>query len=501
MRRISFLSILFSFVFLASCSKDDDKISFTFLQVNDVYEIAPIQGGKYGGMARLETIHQNLKQENPNTMLVMAGDFLNPSLLGTMKYEGDRIRGKQMVEVMNAMDFELVAFGNHEFDLSNKDLQKRMNESEFQWISANVMNQLDNEVAPFHRMVDGKKEPIKGSYIKEISDEDGTKIKIGFISVCIPSNPKSYVKYSDMYEEIQKEYNAIKDQADVVFGLTHVTIVQDKKIAKLLPELPLIMGGHEHTYKDEKVGNTLIKKADANAKTAYIHRIEYDKKTGKSTITSELKEINSEIQEDTELKKIVDKWQDILNKQISKVVENPFEVVHTTDEPLDGRDTPIRSVQTNLGALIAKSMHHAYKGEVVCAFVNGGSIRIDDELVGDINSVDIFRVLPYGGSVFKVTMKGSLLEQVLDYGNNAAGTGAHLQRHLVESKDGEWFVDGKRIAPKKNYTVALSDYLMRGLDIPILHEKNPEVIAVYKPKEGESAYDIRKAVIDYLKSQ
>ena len=113
-----FKSILFflSTLVVLSCSSDDGKISFTLLQLNDVYEISSIQGGKFGGMARVKTIHKELLKENKNTLLVMAGDFLNPSLIGTMKYNGERIRGKQMVEVMNAMNFDVAAFGNHEFD-------------------------------------------------------------------------------------------------------------------------------------------------------------------------------------------------------------------------------------------------------------------------------------------------------------------------------------------------------------------------------------------------
>ena len=129
----SILYLLF-LSFLSSCSKEDGKIDFTFLQLNDVYEIAPIQGGAYGGMARVESVHKELLNENPNTMLFLAGDFLNPSLLGSIKVDGERVRGKQMVEVMNAMNFDLVAFGNHEFDVSQKDLQNRLNESNFHWI-------------------------------------------------------------------------------------------------------------------------------------------------------------------------------------------------------------------------------------------------------------------------------------------------------------------------------------------------------------------------------
>ena len=134
MKSIKSILYIVSITVFLSCSKEDGKIDFTFLQVNDVYEIAPIQGGKFGGMARVATVHQQLLQENKNTLLLMAGDFLNPSLLGTVKYNGERIRGKQMIETMNAMNFDLVAFGNHEFDLGSKDLQKRLNESNFNWI-------------------------------------------------------------------------------------------------------------------------------------------------------------------------------------------------------------------------------------------------------------------------------------------------------------------------------------------------------------------------------
>ena len=121
-----FKSILFflSTLVVLSCSSDDGKISFTLLQLNDVYEISSIQGGKFGGMARVKTIHKELLKENKNTLLVMAGDFLNPSLIGTMKYNGERIRGKQMVEVMNAMNFDVAAFGNHEFDILKKIFKK-----------------------------------------------------------------------------------------------------------------------------------------------------------------------------------------------------------------------------------------------------------------------------------------------------------------------------------------------------------------------------------------
>ena len=57
---------------------------FTILQLNDVYEIAPLEGGKVGGMARVATLLRQLEAENPNTIAVLSGDFLSPSFMGTL---------------------------------------------------------------------------------------------------------------------------------------------------------------------------------------------------------------------------------------------------------------------------------------------------------------------------------------------------------------------------------------------------------------------------------
>ena len=93
--------------------KADGKVEWIFLQLNDVYEISPTENGKAGGLARVATIRQKLLNENPNTYTIMSGDFLSPSVIGTLKYEGKGIKGRQMVEVLNALGLNLVCFGNH----------------------------------------------------------------------------------------------------------------------------------------------------------------------------------------------------------------------------------------------------------------------------------------------------------------------------------------------------------------------------------------------------
>jgi len=147
-------------------------------------------------------------------------------------------------------------------------------------------------------------------------------------------------------------------------------------------------------------------------------------------------------------------------------------------------------------------MAWSYNNEVDAAIVNGGSIRVDDMLPASITSLDVFRVLPFGGEVLKVDIKGNLLKEVLDFGKSKRGTGAYLQRYnvSVDAESGDWLIAEKGIDPAKTYKIAFSDFLLKGYDIPFLTIDNKDVLKVSKAEKDEPAADIRKAIILYLKS-
>ena len=499
--KIIIFSIVISFFFSCDSSKGDKQIDVTILQLNDVYEIAPLSGGKVAGMARVETVHKQLLAENPNTFMLMAGDFLNPSLLGTLKYEGEKIKGKQMIEVMNAMNFDLVTLGNHEFDLKENELQKRLNESTFPWVIANASHKVGEVTGAFYVEKQGVKSFIPKSYILEATDADGTALKIGVVSVVLPVNNPDYVFYTDIYTAAKEAYDTLVSQTDFVIGFTHLSIEQDKKLAELLPDMPLIIGGHEHYNMLVPVGNTNITKADANARTVYIHKIHYDKKTKKATIKSSLKEITDAIKSDVSVDKIVSKWQVILNDKVSEVVSSPNEVIYVAKKPLEAREKFIRSKQTNIGKIIATAMQKYTQTD--CAFFNSGSVRIDDQLHGDITSVDIFRALPYGGAVFTIDIKGDFLKEILDFGQKSIGKGAYLQRSDADwdVSNNQWLIGGKPLVFSKTYKVAITDFLLMGYDIPFLTHANKKVLKVHEPHPDAVAFDIRKSVIVYLKGK
>lgn len=496
----AFVSLFFSCKTAQQTASTPEPVIIKIVQINDVYEIDAINAGKAGGLARVAYIKDSIQNRYPNTYLFLAGDFLNPSLIGTIKVDGERLQGKQIVEVLNASGLDLVTFGNHEFDIKEADLQKRLNESEFDWTSANVLQVTESGDRPFRIQNPTRNEEVSDYKIYTVSNPHGEDIKFGVFGVTIPSNPKAFVVYGDIYEEAVRAHKAASAESDFVVGLTHVSIDQDKEIARRIEDLPLIMGGHEHYHMIENVNGTVIAKADANAVSLFVHTFTYEPDSKNLTFDSELVMVTDAYPSQPEVQEIVNRWTKLLDENLETIVANPNKVIYHSEEALDGTDEASRSKQTNLGGIINKSMAMALEDQPDGVISNGGGIRIDDVLTGDLTSKDVFRILPYGGKVVQVEMTGALLESVLDFGVAASGTGAYLQRYNLDPADGGgWLVSGKPLDTSKNYTIAMNDFLMMGLDIPFLTAEHEGVLSVIEPTETESAYDLRKCIIEYLK--
>ncbi len=486
-------------------STDDGIITFNFLQLNDVYEIAPLENGTVGGMARVATLRKRLTNENPNTLTVLAGDFLSPSLIGTIKQNGKRIKGAQMVEVMNATGIDLVTFGNHEFDIKEQELQDRINESKFTWLGTSVrrINTKTGKKSKFYQETDSTLNYVPDTWIWEISDEDGTSIKIGFFGATLDMNQVKYVEYLDVTNTCLEAVQSLSLQTDVVIGLTHLNVAEDLELAAKLPQVPLLMGGHDHHHIRESVGNTLVTKADANAKTAYVHTLTYNKNTRKTTVSSKLIDINDQLHSDEEVKSIVDKWKRIMDDNITKIVDQPYAEIYYTKVSLDARESVNRKEQTNIGRMINEAMMKVAKRDVDLSFFNSGSIRIDDQLKGPITPVDVFRILPFGGPLAEIDIKGDLLKKVLNESKNRVGQGAYLQRKKVFYSDQKetWMVNGAPLDPEKEYHAITTEFLLKGIDLKTLHLNDPGITKIYRP-DPDDPTDLRNNVIltfiDYL---
>jgi 5'-nucleotidase len=464
----------------------DGKVSFILLQVNDVYEITPVNGA--GGLARLASLKKQLLAENPNTFMVLAGDLFSPSALGTAKVDGTRLSGKQIVDGMNLAGLDFATFGNHEFDLNEAAFLQRMQETKARWISSNVT---DAQGQPFANS--------QVNYLLQVTDQQQESAKIGFFGVTLPSNPKDYVKYSDPLLTAAQQVAELDPQADVLVAITHLAVEQDKTLAARQPQVDLILGGHEHENMrvETGAGNPVIYKADANARTAYIHRVSYDLGSREAEIQSELKHLNPEIPDDAAVAQNVSQWLNIAHGGFRQDGFEPEAVVANAGVALDGLESSVRNRPTQLTDLILHSFLSAMP-EAELALFNGGMIRIDDVLAaGPLTEYDIIRIMPFGGNLVLVEMKGSLLRQVLDAGRDNAGKGGYLQAAHVSSGDKGWEINHQPLEADRAYRVALNNFLLTGQEqgIGFLSRDNPEL------KVMAEGGDLRKALIAELKKR
>ncbi len=485
--------------------KTDSVVQFTILQLNDVYEIGPVEQGKYGGLARVATLRKQLLKENPNTYTILAGDFLSPSLLGTLKYQGQRIKGRHMVEVLNALGVDLVTFGNHEFDLKEQELQQRINESKFDWVSANVYHHIDGENTPFAKIRGKDSLPIPRWVEQTFDNGKGGRVTVGFFGVTLPFSRKPWVFYDNVWTTARQAVDALKKDCDVIIPITHLEVKDDQKLGMQLPEASLILGGHDHNHMLKKAGFIKVAKADANARSVYIHRFTWFADKDSLALQSELVVIDTSFAFDPKVQAVVKKWERIQDELFAREGFDKDEVLVTIQGVAEGRESAVRYGQTNLGQMIARAMVNACP-EADCAVLNSGSIRLDDQLSGAITQYDILRTLPFGGGIVEVEMPGSLLLKVLNTGEGNAGTGGYLQRAMVK-KDYEresWIINGHLLDTTATYRVAMTEFLMTGMEtnFDFMNRDNPELKIVFDPAGAppdDLRADIRKAVIAYLK--
>jgi 2',3'-cyclic-nucleotide 2'-phosphodiesterase (5'-nucleotidase family) len=276
----------------------------------------------------------------------------------------------------------------------------------------------------------------------------------------------------------------------------------DKILARKFPEIKLITGGHEHVNSYDTIGNTIIAKADANAKSAYIHSLFYNTRSKKFSIKSRLLVINNAIEDDSLTRQVIDKWnskaQDLLINQGFK----PCDILDSLTETLDGREVSIRTGPTNLGEFIGESMSEALVSKTDCSIFNSGSVRIDDVLTGYITQYDIFRVLPFEGKIVIRQLQGFIIDSLLKSNPQRIYDGSFLQYSGIKKEDTVFSIGGRNLYNDTTwYKVAMNDYLALGFQPGLNFIGTLKPAADVLPQLAISKNDIRMAMIAKFKNK
>jgi 5'-nucleotidase len=325
----------------------------------------------------------------------------------------------------------------------------------------------------------------------------GRTVRLGLIGLVVDSNQKNWVKYSPPVDAARAAIRAMGANVDAIVALTHLTLSGDADLAVQVPEIDVILGGHEHENWAIRRGEhfTPIIKADANVRSLAIVSMRFGAPGTRPVVASRLQIVDDRIAESPAVAALVARWTTTAFDAFRRDGFAPDTAVVTLPEPLDGRESVVRNRDDKLTQIIANAVRREADAEV--GIFNGGSIRIDDVLpAGPVTEYDVIRVLPFGGSVLRVQMSGALLARVLDTGLGNQGSGGYLHASDGTVRDNTgWTINGARLDPARTYAVGISDFLMTGAEINLGY--------LTRTAEGVGAIDarrdIRRAVIDELK--
>ncbi len=443
-------------------------VRITLLQLNDVYQISPMDRGKTAGLARVATLRQKIKAESPNTLFLLAGDTLSPSVASTI------FKGAHIIEVWNALGLDYACLGNHEFDFGDEVLIERMKESKFTWLGANVMdrrtNKIFNDTPPFViREIGGVKLGIFGLLTTDTDESSKPSQNIRFVDPILTAR------------SLVKQMRA--KGAQIIIGLTHLTMSKDKELAAT-GLVDVILGGHEHEVLQSLAGRTPIFKWGADARVLGRIDLNVNATTGK---LESLDWAGIPVTDATPDDKVVAAIVAGYENKVSAELDKP---IGRTAVELDGRSISNRTGETNLSNFVADAFRQATNADI--GFSNGGGMRANKLFpVGQITKRDVLTMLPFENPVVKIEVTGAAVKAALENGvslvveESESGrfpqvSGVQFEfdgRKPVGSRVVKVTVNGQPLDEKKTYTLASTGFIADGGDGYVMFKSGRRLIA------------------------
>jgi 5'-nucleotidase/UDP-sugar diphosphatase len=479
-RYLPFISLLFimgCFLFTYAFpdgNPADNTTHITILYDNDVHgHLIPFDdsrsGKDIGGAARRTSLMKQLKQENPNTLILDAGDWLSGTpISGFFKGEADW-------GTFAKMPYDAIVIGNHDFDYGQESLRDFIKTSKIPVLSANIQD------------VNANKLLATPYIIKTIGG-----VTIAILGVTTPSTPtitqpKNVIGLRfDRPEDITQKYlPELKKKADIIVLLSHLGHSEDLSLAKKVPGIDVIVGGHSHTKVNsyDKANDTYV--VQAFQWGIFLGKMDLsivDKKL--VAVDAKLISVDSSMQEDPELAKYLKPYADqIIDKMAAVVGKSDVDLVKPS----------YSDSQTNLADWICDVLRIKAKTDI--AMQNVGGVRASLSK-GNLTYNDIYSVLPFENALVVLEAKGTLVQEILDQLSDkiqkAQETGS-VSGVTFDIKDGKAIniiIGGKPMEADTTYTIAVNDFMANGgSGYSVL--KNAKLVH----------YDavLRDVVIDYLK--
>ena len=424
-------------------------VTITFLGVGDMYQFDV-------GYARVNAVALAERAANPNTIYVMDGDMLSPSLLSGFD------QGQNTIDLTNLVPFDLAVPGNHEFDFGPENFFEKMATANYPWGAINITN------------ADGSAIPGLGG----IMMRDVGGVRVALIPVAQDTSPQvastgDLVFLPTVETAIAAARAARADGADLVVGVVQTDMSNDRALIAS-HTFDLILSGDDHQYATAYDGITAYVETSMDGR--YLSpvdlTVEIGDNNGRRTVhwTPSFRFIDtSTVDPDPATQAMVD--------QLSAQLDASLNVeIGATTVALDSRRNVVRTEESAMGNLIADAMRAATGAEI--AITNGGGIRADRTY--DAGTVltrrDILSELPFGNVTVVTDIPGSQVLAALENGvsqrENGAGRFPQVSGMTFTidptadagARISEVMVGGEPLDLDRVYSVATNDYMLSGGD-------------------------------------
>jgi 2',3'-cyclic-nucleotide 2'-phosphodiesterase (5'-nucleotidase family) len=436
-----------------------EETTLTIAHTNDTH--GRIKEGKYDGMgfAKIATKVKELRAENPNFLLLDAGDTFHGTTFANLS------EGETITKVINMLGYDALAAGNHDFNHGYDRLLELNEMTEAPILAANVLGE------------DGKS--ILPSYV--IKDVNGLLVGIFGISTpetltkTHPDNVKG-LTFAEPVEYARMMVEELEGKVHVIIAVAHLGIDGETPepwlsttVAREVDGLDVLIDGHSHTAMEEgmKFGDTLVVQSGYHDKNLGLVNLTY--KDGVVTVNAELykKDAAADLAEDAEVMALVTEVE-ALNKPLLE------EVVGHTDVALDGERANVRTGSTNMGVLITDALLDVTGAQI--SLQNGGGIRTSID-AGPVTKGEIITVLPFGNTVVVKEITGAQVIEVIENGigayPEASGAYCHMGGLTFTFDETQpagsrvltvTLTDGSPLNTSAMYSVATNDFTAAGGD-------------------------------------
>ena len=410
------------------------------VSINDVYSLE--------NLPRLATLVCHHRETDPAdaTLVVVAGDFLAPSLLSSL--DG----GRGMVACLGAIGVTHVVLGNHEDDVPVAELRRRIGELRAVWLGTNV---------------EGFEPPLARHDVVDVR-AGGAAVRVGLLGV-VMDDPATYRAGAFGGARLRPPNEAALAEAALlsaqgcrsVIAITHQPLPDDRALAAApgASAIPLVVGGHEHVAHLERVGGAWIVKAPMDATSATVSDLAWPAE-GPPVVTARLEPVAG-YPEDPAVRALVD-------GHMAKVhaLESATLLALAPGEGLSSVGSRVR--QVSLGTFVCSRLRDALGAEG--AIFNGGGIRASREYEGRLTYGDLKAELPFDNEVVVVPLPGHVLARAVAASRAPAPaeSPAFLQvdDHMTVEEPGHRLtaVGGAPLDPGRTYRVATVRDLLTGMD-------------------------------------